>query len=94
MLPFLEKGRPSTIIHKDHIHIINKRRNNLINLKKLLNKFDMEYKDITNSFFWAQERVIWIGFNKNSMNNECCFSRKEMSKDVVKLVLSFLREKF
>ena len=46
---------PSTIIHNDHIHVISTDNHLLINLRKLLNEFDMNYSDLYSSFFWEQE---------------------------------------
>ena len=54
-------------------------------------EFNMQYKDIYTSWFWKQERLIWIGFEKNENNEKCVFSMKDVSKDVVNHILSFLR---
>ena len=81
---------PAITIHLGHIHIIQKFAHFLIDLNVLLNDFG-KYIDINDYLFWKQERIIWIGFEKNSKNNKCIFGRKEFSKDVVNHILSFLR---
>ena len=82
---------PATLVHNDHIHVIQIDNHFAINLKLLLAQFDMKYKDFHTYLFWKQERIVWIGFEKNEENTECFFARKEISKDVVKHILSFLR---
>ena len=41
------------------------------------------------SIRWNRERVIWIGYEKNDKNDECLVAK--LSKDVIKLIISFLR---
>ena len=82
---------PATIVHNDHMHVMYEKMHCIINLKLLLMQFDMKYKDINTTFFWEQARIVWIGFEKNEMNDKCIFGRKEISKDVVNHILSFLK---
>ena len=90
-MPFSCGYLPSTIIHKDHLHVIYQNDHCLVNLKLLLKEFNMGYKDIDSFLFWKQERIIWIGHEKNENNDDCIFGRNEFSKDIVFHVLSFLR---
>ena len=64
-----------------HIHIAN-----------LINGDDVKSIFGVNILKWKQERLLWIAFYKNDYNSECYF--KQLPKDIVKLVLLFLKKPF
>ena len=89
-MPFECTNYASTIVHCDHVHVIQGSDHCISNLTNLLEQFDMKLKK--SHLLWIQERIIWIGFEKNETNQKMCiFGRKEFSKDVVNHILSFLR---
>ena len=92
VLPYRCMDQASVLVHNDHMHVIAYTKHFLIDLVLLLKKFGMKYKSIDTILFWKQERLIWIAFHKNKMNqNNCMFAKDSFSKDLVWHVLSFLK---
>jgi len=48
--------------------------------------FSFDFPDLLQ---WKRERIVWIGLDKNEKNQKCFFN--SVGKDVVKLILTFLR---
>ena len=70
------------------MHVVQNYTHISINLINLFKHFGMEF--LLSGIPWNSERILWIGFKKNTNNNKCIFANKQFPKDILLHILSFL----
>ena len=57
---------------------------------RFINDYKIDWDDICPlRFDWEKQRIIWIGYCKNSQNKQCLLGK--LPKDMITTILSFLR---